>query len=128
MHMTEAEFARLTRGKPAKRRKPHQMGGKYGNKVVERAGERFDSKKEYRRWCDLQMMEKGNEIAGLRRQVPFELRVNGMLVCKYVSDFVYIDENGETVVEDVKGVITREFSIKQKLMRALHGIDVKVVK
>lgn len=108
-------------GKPSKRRK-------FGNKIVETEDGRFDSKSEYRRWDYLQTLENAGEIAGLRRQIPFELRVNGMLVCKYVADFVYIDGKGETVVEDVKGVVTREFRIKQKLMRALHGIDVKIVK
>lgn len=56
MNMTEAQFARLTGGKPAKRRK-------YGNKVIECDGERFDSRREYQRWRELQTLQMAGEIA-----------------------------------------------------------------
>lgn len=33
----------------------------------------YDSKKEYDRWLELQMLERAGEISGLRRQVEYEL-------------------------------------------------------
>lgn len=44
----------------------------------------------------------------------------------YVADFVYY-HNGELVVEDTKGVRTEAYIIKRKLMRWVHGIEVREV-
>ena len=46
----------------------------------------------------------------------------------YVADFVYTDaETGENIVEDAKGVRTKDYIIKRKLMLAVHSIKVKEV-
>ena len=42
----------------------------------------------------------------------------------YIADFVYT-ENGEKVVEDVKGFRTPEYRIKRKLMLYSHGVRIK---
>lgn len=47
--------------------------------------------------------------------------------CEYVADFVYRDRQGRLVVEDVKGVRTKEYIIKKKLMLWVYGIEVKEV-
>ena len=48
-------------------------------------------------------------------------------VC-YVADFVYTDnDTGETVVEDVKGVRTKEYVIKRKLLLWRYGIRIREV-
>jgi hypothetical protein len=50
-------------------------------------------------------------------------------VCKYISDFVYL-ENGQKIVEDVKSEYTRKlpvYRLKKKLVKAVHGIDIKEV-
>lgn len=47
---------------------------------------------------------------------------------KYIADFVYTDKaTGQTVVEDTKGVRTKEYIIKRKLMLYLHGIRIKEI-
>ena len=87
----------------------------------------YASKLEARRANELALLERAGAITGLRRQVPFEMIVNGHLVCKYIADFTYTTtETGESVVEDVKGVLTPEFRLKAKLMEALHGIVIQV--
>ena len=43
---------------------------------------------------------------------------------RYVADFVYL-ENGIEVVEDCKGVRTKEYVIKRKLMLFLKGIRIR---
>jgi hypothetical protein len=109
---------------------PAAKPSKYGNrKVADADGNVHDSGKEYRRWCDLQLREKACEISQLRRQVPYALVVNGVLVCQYIADAVYV-EGAATIVEDCKSPRTRllaAFRIKCKLMQAIHGIQVREV-
>lgn len=87
----------------------------------------FDSKLEARRWNELLMLQRAGAILGLERQVPFEMIVNGHLICTYRADFVYVQTaTGERVVEDAKGVMTPEFRLKAKLMEAIHGIVINI--
>jgi hypothetical protein len=63
----------------------------------------FASKKEARRWGQLQLLARAGTLTDLRRQVRLPLHAHGgALVGHYVADFVYL-EGGETVIEDVKG-------------------------
>lgn len=105
-----------------------------------------DSKKEEKRKQELQMLERAGKIQDLQYQVEFELIPvqrdpdivgprggvkRGKCIehaCKYVADFVYV-QNGEKVVEDVKGyrggAAYAIFKIKRKLMLWLYGIRIK---
>ena len=115
---------------------------KYGNKKIVRDGMTFDSLKEYRRFCELSLLERAGKITDLKRQVEFELIPafhepdtigkrggvkKGKLIerkCSYFVDFVYT-ENGETIVEDTKGMRTKDYIIKRKLMLYRYGIRIK---
>jgi hypothetical protein len=103
---------------------------KYGNrKTRDAAGVVHDASGELKRWEELKLMERAGAIRSLRRQVPYALVVNGVLICSYTADFVYQDGEA-TVVEDHKSPITRklpQFRHKVKLMQALHGIQVREV-
>ena len=109
---------------------------KYNARKMETSDGKFDSVAEWERWLLLKAMEKDGEIKGLERQVPYVLipkqMKNGKVLfreMKYVADFKYIDvKTGETVVEDVKGLVLPEFKIKQKLMYYNYNIEVKIVK
>lgn len=85
----------------------------------------FASKAEMKRWLDLRNLERAGVIKGLQRQVSFTLSHNGVLLCKYVADFVYT-ENGKPIVEDVKGFVPPIFKLKAKLMKAFHGIEIRI--
>lgn len=104
---------------------------KYNNEKVEWDGIQFDSKKEYKRWRELLVLQKAGIIAQLKRQVKFELikASETERACNYVADHVYmICETGEKVVEDVKSDATRKLStyiMKRKLMKEMHGITIK---
>ena len=98
---------------------------KYRNKKTTIDGRTFDSKLEASRYVDLKRHMEGGIIFGLKCQEPFTLEVNGQLICKYIADFVYVDSDGNRVVEDAKGVRTRDYLLKKKLMRAIYGIDIK---
>ena len=104
---------------------------KYGNHPVVVNGIRFDSEKEYRRFCELQIMQKAGVISDLQRQVAFELQPafyhkgKKIQAIRYIADFTYTDnESGEYVIEDVKGVRTREYLLKKKMMQ-YRGNDIK---
>lgn len=109
------------------------MRMKYHNKKITRDGETYDSVKEYRRSCELKLMERAGVITDLKRQVKFELipsqKVDGKVVertVNYVADFVY-EQDGKTVVEDVKGVRTKDYILKRKMLLYFHGIRIKEV-
>lgn len=117
---------------------------KYNAKKVVVNGIVFDSKKEERRYKELVLLERAGKINGLRRQVEFELLPaqyepdtvgprggvkKGKIIerkCSYVADFVYV-EDGKVVVEDTKGMRTKDYVIKRKLMYHVHGIRIKEV-
>ena len=46
---------------------------------------------------------------------------------KYIADFVVTYSNGDQVVIDAKGMRTKDYKIKRKLMRYVHGIKIKEV-
>ena len=108
---------------------------KYRNRKVIADGQVFDSLKEYRRFCELKLLEQAGEIGGLRRQVKYELlpaqydRRTGKLLersVSYIADFVY-QTDGFTVVEDAKGMRTKEYILKRKMMLHFHGIHIQEV-
>ena len=122
------------------------MRPKYGNKKVIHDGILFDSKKECARYKTLKILEKNGKISDLRLQVSYEIipaiyetrfiqmktKVKEVPRCAqkavhYVADFVYKDENGNEIVEDAKGVRTKEYILKKKMMRAFLGITIKEV-
>lgn len=105
---------------------------KYHNQKTMYDGVLFDSKREAERWAELLILEKAGVISDLKRQVRYELlptqktKTKTERAVNYVADFVY-KENGETVVEDTKGVPTKEYIIKRKLMLFIHGIEIREV-
>lgn len=95
-------------------------------------GEVFDSKWERTVWYQRKTEELAGIIRNLRRQVSYPLSVNGLLICRYIADFVYEECRGEgqlekwtEVIEDAKGQRLPVYSIKYKLMRAVNGITVR---
>lgn len=126
-------------------------GNKYGNHKVKLSGELYDSQAEAIRSEELRALEAAGEIYNLRRQVRFDIIPSqyesqggiylrgknkgqpkrGKLIehgITYYADFVYTDKNGDTIVEDVKGIETEVFRIKRKLMLYFFGIRVRTVR
>ncbi len=117
---------------------------KYKNKKVTIDGETFDSKREAKRYFELKTLESAGEIRDLKRQKRFMLILPQYEAvvdakgkskqkciereCTYVADFVYHDAHtGELVVEDTKGVRTKDYIIKRKLMLLKYHIKIKEV-
>ena len=129
------------------------MRKKYGNNKVVIDGIEFDSKKEARRYCELQLLQQAGKITDLQLQREFELipaqyetverygKTGKRLQdgkrcieksCTYKADFCYM-QDGRIVVEDVKGYRDpasagyAKFVIKRKLMLWVHGIKVNEI-
>jgi hypothetical protein len=102
---------------------------KYGNKPTVVCGEQFDSGKEARRYEELLLLERTGKISQLRHHVRYPLEVNGIAICEYELDFEYVDDAGLRHYEDVKTDATRTqlFKVKQRLMAAVHSINVQEV-
>lgn len=109
---------------------------KYNNRKIKIDGRTFDSLAEAARYQELRLLVKTGAIRKLECQpeytlVPSFKDDDGKTerAVKYKADFRYI-EKGRTVVEDVKGVQTREFRIKWKLLKYQHrgsGIVFRIV-
>ena len=100
---------------------------KYGNvKTVTSDGIKHDSIKEANRWCELKLLERAGAIQDLERQVKFFLlpKQDGERPVYYIADFVYT-ENGKKIVEDAKGMRTKDYKLKKKMMLYFHGIKIK---
>lgn len=102
-----------------------KKGNKYKN-IKTKDG--FDSKKEAKRFKELEMLQKAGIIRNLTKQSPFILlpsfkdkRGNTEKGIKYISDFVYFDiEKNSFVIEDVKSPFTKKlpaYIIKRKLVK-----------
>ena len=124
---------------------------KYHNKPVWHDGIKFASGVEGNYYLYLKQLLANGEISNLQCQVPYEvipavyideikhLKTKDKTVKRciqkatnYLADFVYvITATGEKEVVDVKGKtapLTKDFRLKQKLMLAIHGITVKIVR
>jgi len=109
-----------------------------------REGIVFDSKAEMQRWEKLRLWQLAGEIRNLRRQVKYDLLINGQSVGTYTPDFVYEKKafspgsictiNNMTndlwteVIEDVKGKMTTDAALRIKIFEVIHNKDVHIVR
>ena len=110
---------------------------KFGAKKTEIDGITFASKHEAERYIELKHMERAHMISDLQLQRRYTLigtqkDKSGKVLERpvtYVADFVYKNQNGETVVEDAKSPATRTdvYKVKRKLMLSIYGIRIQEV-
>lgn len=95
-------------------------------------GIKFDSIKESNRYIQLRQMEKLGVISNLQRQVKYELQPSfnfeGTTIrsINYIADFVY-ELDGQEVIEDVKGVRTKEYLLKKKMFIYKYKKNIKEI-
>ena len=123
-----------------------KKGNKYKNEKVEFDGIKFDSKRERYRYMVLKDAERLGVISELKCQPKFtlipaqyheeakQLKTKVKMVKKcdflaitYTGDFQYV-KNGKNEVEDVKGMVTPEYKLKEKMMAYLHHIIIRKIK
>ncbi len=97
----------------------------------------FASKDEALRYRELKQQVRDGLIRDLETQPKYVIEVNGVLICRYTADFRYVVvKDARMVVEDVKSkrvdkygdkhgtAMARDWPLRKKLMKAVHGIDV----
>ena len=131
-----------------------QTANKYHNRKIEINGIRFDSRKEAKRYVQLMHAMRVGAIRDLRLQVDFTIQEaytdcqgKRIRAIRYRADFAYnltgllpfgisaedrdvwsryIMSGTETVIEDVKGVKTQAYKLKEKLM-AKKGVSIREI-
>jgi len=120
---------------------------KYGNRKTVVDNITFDSRHEANRYIELKFQQNAGIIHDLTLQKKYVLieaqyessdevyqkgankgkPKRGALIERevaYYADFDYYTADGEHVVEDAKGLKTKEYVIKRKLMLKIHGIRI----
>lgn len=104
-----------------------QKRSKYGNKKITIDDHKFDSIKEANRYRQLKYMQLAGEISDLVLQPSFVLQESFRdetgkhhRAITYVADFQYKDKTGRKIIEDVKGMKTEVFKLKEKLFRSKY--------
>lgn len=102
----------------------YEKRSKYRNKRTKIDGIWFDSMIEANRYSQLRLLEKAKEISDLTVHPIFELQPSFIdasgkkqKAIRYEADFQYKDkaENWNIVVEDVKGMRTKDYLLKKKM-------------
>ena len=121
--MSAAEFLAIQKADQS------ETPSKYRHKKTTVDGIKFDIKREAQFYSSLKQLERAGQVYEVELQRPYALTVNGQLVCTYRADFAFYNAiQKRNRVVDVKGVATKDFNIKRKLMRAIYGIDVEVIR
>lgn len=92
----------------------------------------YHSRAEMRYAQELDVMKFHGQIREWKRQVRFPLVVNGVSLGHYVADFEVFENEGKHALVgrliDVKGMDTAASKLKRKLVLALYGREVEIVK
>lgn len=99
---------------------------KYKAKKTTIDGIVFDSMAEGHRYEGLKYLQQGGEISDLELQPKFVFAIGHKKMFTYRADFQYM-ENGELIIEDVKGMTTPVFNLKKKIIEADKGIEIRLV-
>jgi hypothetical protein len=93
---------------------------KFNAKMREYNGVMYHSIREAKYAEQLDWQVKGGAIKNWERQVKLDLKVNGVLICRYVVDFKVINKMGGVELHEVKGFETADWKLKWKLLEALR--------
>jgi hypothetical protein len=119
----------LSRSKRSRTRKTAVRATKFGNVPTKVDGIQFASKLEAARYKVLKKWQEKGIIYDLKVHPTFKIEHLGISICKYIADFSYYKKGcNDLIVEDTKGVITEVFTIKKRLMYALKGIAVRIIR
>lgn len=132
-YLTPTEADELFKRRKAKRHK-------YNAQKTPVDGIVFASKKEAKRYQELEQMRVAGEITELVLQPVFPIMVNGKPLkirsagfpngraVKYVGDFQYFDHRTkQKVVEDTKGLDTPVARLKRAIVEHTYGITIAMI-
>lgn len=84
-------------------------------------GIHFASQKERNYYENLKLRQAGGDIVFFLMQVPF--RLSGGI--RYLCDFAIFEKDGTVRFVDVKGMRTREYITKKKLVEATYPVQIE---
>lgn len=96
---------------------------KYNAKKVMYDGIKFASEKEGNYYLELKLRVKAGEVLFFLRQTPFHLP-GGI---KYSVDFQEFHIDGSVHFVDVKGMQTKDFIMKKKMVESLYPVEIEIV-
>ena len=96
---------------------------KFNAVAVKRDGHHFPSKKEAAYYDSLVMAQKAGLVLFFLRQVPFHLPGGG----KMVIDFQVFYADGTVQFIDAKGMLTKDWKAKRKIVEALYPVKIRTV-
>lgn len=97
-----------------------RKGNKYGAQQRTYKGVSYPSIREAKYAEELDIRVMAGDLKEWRRQIPFDLVVNGVKICRYTIDFLEIDSKGNETYTEVKGYATRDWKLRWKLFEALY--------
>lgn len=97
---------------------------KYNAKQTEHDGIKFHSKLEGAYYLQLKLLVRSGVVIFFLRQVPFHLPGE----VTYRVDFQEFHADGTIHFVDVKGMETKDFIMKKKLVEALYPVEIEVIK
>lgn len=88
-------------------------------------GQKFRSHLEATFYNRIKLLHQQGDVIKFDREVRFEIIVNGVFICAYLCDFVVHWKDGRVEHIDCKSqpTMTPVYSLKKKLMQAVHGIE-----
>lgn len=115
-------------------------GRKRGRYAVAAKAERtldgvvFDSKGEMRRYATLRLMERCGAIKDLKRQVKYDVAINGQHFCSITFDHAYVEKQTDgswrPVVEEFKSKGTireKDYALRKKAAVLFYGLSVREI-
>jgi hypothetical protein len=97
---------------------------KFKARPVKENGKHFASKLEWQYNNQLELEKSAGLVLFFLRQVPFHLP-GGV---KYLVDFVVFYVDGTVKFIDVKGMMTKDFIAKKKMVEDLYPITIEIIK
>lgn len=97
---------------------------KYNAKKTYFQAQVFDSKREFRRWQELELERVAGKIRALVRQVSFRLPNCDRRIR---LDFMIVENDGRIRFADAKGKATYDWQVKRDLVEQAFGIKIEIL-
>jgi len=78
----------------------------------------YDSKLEANCAMELDLLQRAGQIVEYKRQVKIDLIAWEKKICMYKIDFVVLHNDGHSEYLEAKGMVTRDWKLKWKLLEA----------
>lgn len=96
----------------------YNRGNKYRSISTQYNGITYHSKFEAGYAQELDLRVKAKDILSWSRQIPVDIVINGIKICRYYVDFLINHHDGSKELVEIKGFETDLWRIKRRLLEA----------